>query len=275
MSLKVFQHKERDTIFLCRLFHLLPITWAPDTRPRWASESQPSSSDGKTQLTFLKSQPMLPVCDVTHIPGHILNLGFLLWHLWMTRPLRAHVNACAHVCTLLTHALSRKVLSLTKPKGKIYKTKSLGYYITMIPTEKNLTNSEFNFLWFLLLNRNKWYKIELCKKICKEFHIKTKKKQKFCLILFFFMLQWNENLFPYEGAYFTTRWLENVPIKTSFEQHKTKCLYLFEEFFQRYIQGLFKCVQPFWISQELVVWAWCNLKINQRGTLYMYKQKLS
>ena len=27
--------------------------------------------------------------------------------------------------------LSRKVLGLTKPKGKIYKTKSLGHYITL------------------------------------------------------------------------------------------------------------------------------------------------
>ena len=28
--------------------------------------------------------------DVTHIPGHILYLGFLLWHLWMTRLLLCH-----------------------------------------------------------------------------------------------------------------------------------------------------------------------------------------
>ena len=70
--------------------------------------------------------------DVTHIPGHILYLGFLLWHLWMTRPLRTCVNTCAHVCTKLTHALNRKFLSLTKRKGKIYKTKSLSYHITIL-----------------------------------------------------------------------------------------------------------------------------------------------
>ena len=29
----------------------------------------------------------------------LISLGFLLWHLWMTRPLRARVNTCAHVCT--------------------------------------------------------------------------------------------------------------------------------------------------------------------------------
>ena len=33
--------------------------------------------------------------------------------------------------TKLTYALSRKVLSLTKPKGRIYKTKTLGHYITV------------------------------------------------------------------------------------------------------------------------------------------------
>ena len=40
-----------------------------------------------------------------------------------------HPPLCAwtptlNVCTKLTHALSRKALSLTKPKGKIYKTKN-------------------------------------------------------------------------------------------------------------------------------------------------------
>ena len=56
---------------------------------------------------------------------HISYLGFLFWHLWMTPAwtpaLMLHLtNPCA----------KRKVISLTKPKGKIYKTKSLGHYIT-------------------------------------------------------------------------------------------------------------------------------------------------
>ena len=37
--------------------------------------------------------------------------------------------------------LSRKVLSLTKPKGKIYKTKSLGHYITKTPVIENEYNN--------------------------------------------------------------------------------------------------------------------------------------
>ena len=62
--------------------------------------------------------------------GQPFYLGFLFWHMWMTNPPRACVNTCAQVCTKLTHVLSRKVLSLTKPKGKIHKTKPLRHYIT-------------------------------------------------------------------------------------------------------------------------------------------------
>ena len=50
LSLKVFRHKERDTIFLCWLFHLPQTTCDTCPRPRRASESQLSSSDHKTQL---------------------------------------------------------------------------------------------------------------------------------------------------------------------------------------------------------------------------------
>ena len=48
-------------------------------------------------LTFLKSQPTLSVREVTN--PLVLNsyLGFLFWHLWMTRPLRVRVNTCVHV----------------------------------------------------------------------------------------------------------------------------------------------------------------------------------
>ena len=67
--------------------------------------------------------------DVIHIPKSQFSI-FLFWHLWTTHPPRARVNTCTQVCTQLTHVLSRMVLSLTKPKGKIYKTKSLGHYIT-------------------------------------------------------------------------------------------------------------------------------------------------
>ena len=61
--------------------------------------------------------------------GQHFYLGLLFWYLWTTHPPRALVYTCAQVCTKLTHVPSRKVLSLTKPKGKIYETKSLGHYI--------------------------------------------------------------------------------------------------------------------------------------------------
>ena len=43
-----------------------------------------------------------------------------------------HVREHLRPCLPLTNPCTkRKVLSLTKPKGKIYKTKSLGHYITL------------------------------------------------------------------------------------------------------------------------------------------------
>ena len=62
--------------------------------------------------------------DVIHVPGHISYLGFLLWHLWLSHPPRAHVNTCAQCVHLTNPCTKRKVLSLTKQKGKIYKTKN-------------------------------------------------------------------------------------------------------------------------------------------------------
>ena len=86
-------------------------------------------SRGRTQLTDFFQIPPNPqrtllLHDVIHIPKSYLE------HLWTTHPPHVYVNSCAQVCTKLTHVLSREVLSLTKPKGKIYKTKSLGHYIT-------------------------------------------------------------------------------------------------------------------------------------------------
>ena len=89
-----------------------------------------------TQLTFFKIPKILRArfrCMTSFTStGQPFYLRFLFWHQWTTHPPRACVNTCAQVCTELTHVLSRKVLSLTKPKDKIYKTKSLGYYITLL-----------------------------------------------------------------------------------------------------------------------------------------------
>ena len=73
---------------------------------------------------------MLPVHGVIHIPKSIFYLGFLFWHLWKTHPPSARAWTPALTLHLNNPCAKRKVLSLTKPKGKIYKTKSLGHYIT-------------------------------------------------------------------------------------------------------------------------------------------------
>ena len=83
-----------------------------------------------TLWLFLKSQPMLPVHDAIHIPrSHFLSGVSIVTSLNDTSAphARAHLCSCLH---LINPCAKRKVLSLTRPKGKIYKTKSLGHYIT-------------------------------------------------------------------------------------------------------------------------------------------------
>ena len=69
-----------------------------------------------------------PFISIT--PGPISFLGVLLWHLWLSHPPRARVNTCTQCVYLTNPCTKRKVLSLTKPKSKIYKTKSIRNYIT-------------------------------------------------------------------------------------------------------------------------------------------------
>ena len=81
-------------------------------------------------LTFLKS-PKFSASGhgVVRLPGLNFYLGFLFWHLWMTH-LPPRAGTPAFMLHLTNPCAKRKVLSLTKPKGKIYKTKSLGHYFT-------------------------------------------------------------------------------------------------------------------------------------------------
>ena len=124
-----FQHEERETQFLlCWLFHLIPqrVVHLIDPNglasPRF--ENQLASPRSESQLTAFFSkitqnaQPIASRHDYIHIPRLICYPGFLLWHLWLSHPPRASVNTCAQ-CVQPTRALSRKVLSLTKPKDKI------------------------------------------------------------------------------------------------------------------------------------------------------------
>ena len=89
---------------------------------------------GKNSTNWLFSnppnhQPTFPVHDVIHTSwSHFLSVVFILTSVndilparaWTPAPMLHQTNPCAE----------QKVLSLTKPKGKIYKTKFLGHYIT-------------------------------------------------------------------------------------------------------------------------------------------------
>ena len=135
---------ERGTIFLCwlllhRRLWTQPTRGAHSTQSRLASprsESQLSHSEAGTQLTdfFQISKSSAYTSGAWRHPhplGSIPIWDFYFdiseWHIpsartW-TPALMLHLT---NPCT------KRKVLSLTKPKGKIYKTKSLGNYITYI-----------------------------------------------------------------------------------------------------------------------------------------------
>ena len=110
-----------------------------DTRRKASAspESQPFSSEAGTQLTdfFSNSQNpprTLPVHDVIYIPrSYFLSGVSIVTSMNDTSAphAREHLRSCLH---LTNPCIKRKVLSLTKPKGKIYKTKSLRHYITYI-----------------------------------------------------------------------------------------------------------------------------------------------
>ena len=133
LSLKVFRHKEWNTWSFHDDFSIRSRGPRPKASP--SPKSQPSSSDAKTQLTDFFSNPQktprtLSVHDVIHIPrSHFLFGVSIVTSLNDTSAPRSreHLRSCLH---LTNPCAKRKVLSLTKPKGKINKTKSLRHYIT-------------------------------------------------------------------------------------------------------------------------------------------------
>ena len=103
---------------------------------------------GKNSDSWLFSNPQNPlhtflVHESFTSPWSHFYLGFLFWHLWMTYPPCAQ-HEHLRSCFTLTHALSEGFLSLTKPKGKIYKTKSLSHYITHWQSKFSLLKLLFN-----------------------------------------------------------------------------------------------------------------------------------
>ena len=123
LSLKVFRHKERDThSFYSGFFICTPISCDTCPRPPRASESQPFSFGVQfsTQLWIFQNSPNLPrerfrcMTSFTSI-GQPFYRIFILTSVNDTSSPHARQRQCSSL--RLTHVLSRKVLSLTKPKG--------------------------------------------------------------------------------------------------------------------------------------------------------------
>ena len=117
------------------IFHLPQTTCGTRHKASASPESQPSSSEAGTQLTdFSQNTPnpprTIPVHDVIHIPR-----SYLLSGIFILTSLNDISSPRAWTPVLMLHLTNPcakwKVLSLTKPKGKMYKTKSLGHYITL------------------------------------------------------------------------------------------------------------------------------------------------
>ena len=113
-----------------------PTRVAPVTRPlawlRRASESQPSSPEADLNWLFSNlPKSSAHASGVWHHSHPLLSMwdfyfDICEWHI-LTAPAHQHLRSTLH---LTNPCAKRKVISLTKPKGKIYKTKSLGHYIT-------------------------------------------------------------------------------------------------------------------------------------------------
>ena len=83
----------------------------PPAGPAWPRVKSQLMSFSKSP----NSQPIASGHDVIHTPV-FFYLGFLLWHLWLSYPLRTSVNCTQCVCTCTK---SRIVQSPTKPNDKI------------------------------------------------------------------------------------------------------------------------------------------------------------
>ena len=134
--------RERDTIFLCWVLLHRQLSTQPTRGTRSAqirlalpsSECRLSRSEAGTQLmafsqipkssahasgAWRHSHPLIP------IPIWDFYSDISEWHI-----LSARAWTPALMLHLTNPCTKRKVLILTKPKGKIYKMKSLGNYIT-------------------------------------------------------------------------------------------------------------------------------------------------
>ena len=137
-------------------FPSAPITCSPHRKASASPKSQPSSSDAKTQLlTFLKSPKSSALASSAWHHSHP-PVTFSIWGFyfdiseWHVRPARAWTPV--FMLHLSNPCTKWKVLSLTKPKGKIYKTKSLCHYITLFIHIHQIHMIFKHIFWITFLN---------------------------------------------------------------------------------------------------------------------------
>ena len=139
---------ERYTMFICWLFHLPYTTCGTCRKASENSKSQPSSPEAKTQLTdFSQISKSSAHASGAWRHSHLL-VPFSIWDFYFDisewHILPKHVWTPALMLHLTNPCAKRKILSLTKPKGKIYKTKSLGHYITSVLIISRSVSKDWN-----------------------------------------------------------------------------------------------------------------------------------
>ena len=100
LSLKVLQHKERDTHSFYSCFSIPPTnTWATRHKATGLASARKRKptvfSRSRTQLNSLFQNPPNPPrasCAWRHSLSLAPFLSGLLWHIWVTRPLHAHTH---------------------------------------------------------------------------------------------------------------------------------------------------------------------------------------
>ena len=143
--------RERDAIMLCLLLLPLQLSTQPTRGARSAQsrlaspspEIQPSSFKTGTQLTAFP-QISAHASGACRHPNTLVSIP--IWDFYFDISEWHILSACTWTPALMLHLTNpcakQKVLSLTKPKGKIYKTKSLRHYTT-----KWVNNYNNDTLW--------------------------------------------------------------------------------------------------------------------------------
>ena len=121
-ELKVFGYKVGETQSFDADFSICPKPpTTPTARPRRALKVNRLPRTLELNWLFSNLSPSFRYMTSFISCDHIFYLRFLLWYLWMTRLLHAHVNTCAHVCTSLTHVLSERFSALLNRKTRYIK----------------------------------------------------------------------------------------------------------------------------------------------------------